>query len=116
MKTRTSSRSRRSAAQWASLVKQYESSSLTVAEFCEQFEVSMARLIHWRDKLRGTDERKERGFTPVRLHAVAAPPPPTAPSAIELRLTNGRMLRVTGTVDVQTLRAVMQAAEGGTAC
>jgi hypothetical protein len=116
MKTQTSSRSRRSAAQWASLVEQYESSSLPAADFCEQVGVPLARLKHWCGKLRAADGRSSGGFTPIRLRAVAAPPPAQAVSTIEVQLSNGRIVRVLGDVDVQALRAVLQAAEEGAAC
>jgi hypothetical protein len=89
---------------------------LPAAEFCEQAGVQLARLNHWRGKLRAEDSRKDGGFTPVRLRAVAAPAPAPAMSAIELQLSNGRIVRVMGAVDVQTLRTVLQAAEGGVAC
>jgi len=115
MKTSTTTRSRRSAAQWAALVEQFQSTSLSPRAFCEQASVPLGRLYFWRSKLRAAVVAKPSGFTPVRLRAPVEPQAPAA-GAIEVRLGNGRVVRVVGAVDAQVLHTVIAAAEGSVSC
>jgi transposase-like protein len=115
MKTPTPTRSRRSAAQWAALVEQSKSTSLSVRDLCEQANVPLGQFYYWRSKLGAVVEPKPRGFRPVRLRAPVEPQAANA-GAIELSLRNGRVVRVVGAVDVQVLQTVIMVAEEGVSC
>lgn len=45
-------RTYRTAAQWATIVAEYESSDMTQAEFCKQRGIASSGLYKWRNKLR----------------------------------------------------------------
>lgn len=113
MKTTQPRRSRRSASEWALLVEEFKTSSLTLTAFCEQADVSLSQFYNWRRKLRADAARVDGGFTPVRLRAASATSQSPVGGRIEVRLKNGRIVRVVGAVDAQVLREVMLMAEGG---
>jgi transposase-like protein len=117
MKTTSPTRSSRSAAQWAALVEESESSNLSIRAFCERSDVPIGQFYAWRSKLRTTAESKRGGFTPVRLQAaVEVEPQKGTTGSVEVVLQNGRIVRVLGSVDACALRAVINVAEGGEVC
>ena len=116
MRTKPSVSSRRTSAQWEQIVEQSETTALSLRAFCTEIGVPLQSLYYWRSKLRGSAPRRPSGFMELKAVNVPATPPP-AEGAIELRLTNGRIVRVTGgRVDAQALSMLIQVAEAGSSC
>lgn len=96
------------------LVQKWRESGLSAPEFCRAHGVAHQRLGYWRARLQADEERAE----PARV-AVAAPPQfvavklrsVTSEGTIEVVLRSGRVVRVHGAVDSETVRAVIEAAE-----
>ena len=84
---------------WADRLDRFDQADITVAQFCQNENVSQASYYYWRRKIRGTTRtdhqrlhkstsssprltaRKPAGFLPVRL---AAPPSPATVMAVDL--------------------------------
>jgi transposase len=83
---------------WLELMRLWQQSQLTVSEFCEQHRLSAASFYAWRRVL------KQRGLLRARLTRQRPTPPafvkvtvdaePTAASAVELVLSDRRLLRL----------------------
>ena len=119
MRTKPSTSSRRTSAQWEKIVEQSETTALPRRAFCREIGVSVQSLYYWRSKLKVHAPRKPSGFTELNpvLGSAAPPPPPPVEGAMELRLTNGRIVRIMGgSVNVQALRTLIQLAEAGDPC
>jgi len=116
MKTSQPRRPRRSASEWASLVEKSQASPLPLSDFCKESDVSLSQLCHWRSKLRAATASSGEGFTPIRLREPVQEPAEPPTGSIEVRLQNGRVVRVVGAVDTQVLRTVILMAEGGMSC
>jgi hypothetical protein len=112
------------AAQWRKRVARFESSSLSVARFCQRERISVASFYYWRKKLAdqspasgaaGRSHSKAPVFQPVTVV-------PSAP-ALAVRLPGGAHLEVPAG-DYRTVRVVVRElvrsgqafAEGDTAC
>lgn len=111
-------------AEWVARLQEYESSGLTVAEFCGWLGVSVATFYNWRRRL--ADEsgslgrQSTRGVAPSTDAAAFLPvrvitPPRSAPSlpSIEIQLPNGvRILVPLGEMATVThaLRDILMAA------
>jgi len=72
-------RERRSAQQWASIIKQFEQSNLSINAFCEQHDFSVVTFHKWRRKTKPqiTDESpafKQVETTVAQNHSVAQSP------------------------------------------
>lgn len=117
MQTKPSVHSRRASAQWEHIVEQPETTTLSLRAFCDELGLSLQSLYYWRSKFRGRARRKSHGFTQLQPAKLPAPPPKQAMGAMELHLTNGRVVRITGGgVDAQALRTLIEAAEVGGPC
>ncbi len=84
---------------WADRLERFDQADITVAQFCQNENVSKASYYYWRRKIRGTTRtghqrfhkstsapprqtaRKPAGFLPVTL---AAPPSPATVMAVDL--------------------------------
>ena len=83
---------------WLELIRLWQQSQLTVSEFCEQHRLSEASFYAWRRVL------KQRGLLRTRPNRQPATPPafvkltldakPPAVSAVELVLSDRRLLRL----------------------
>ncbi len=100
------------------IVEQSKSTTLSLRAFSAEAGVPLPGLYHWRSKLKSSVTAQLRGFSEMK--PPFAPTPPTTPrreGMIEVRLANGRVVRVTGgQVDAQVLQTVIEAAEAGGAC
>ena len=79
------------------------------AAFARQHELSVARLLRWRDRLKRSAAPV---FHPVRVvkrvRAIAAP----APEPLELELRGGRRIRVAAGFDPELLEQLVRTVEG----
>jgi hypothetical protein len=85
-------KTRRTAAQWQTLIEQFPKSDLTVKAYCQQQQVSLFCFYQWRSKL----ENNHPANVTVTTDWVEVPnKPPTQPLwDIELSLPNGVTLRM----------------------
>lgn len=117
MQTKPSVPSRRTSAQWEHIVEQSEATTLSLRAFCHEMGLSLQSLYYWRSKFQRRPRRKSRGFTQLQPAQLSAPLPKQVEGTMELRLTNGRVVRITGGgVDAQALRTLIEVAEAGGAC
>ena len=94
--------------QWRRWISQWQTSGLSVRDFCARHGLATASFYNWRRVLeRRAMERP--AFVPVQV--VADTPPPQA-GALELVLPNGRTVRVTPGFDAVTLRQLLAVLEG----
>jgi hypothetical protein len=116
-----------SAAQWARIIRDWEASGLTHADFCHDRGLSLGSFRYWRYKLDRSNglKRLDRAtdglgrplhdgagpqFVPVRLTA-PAPEASIAPRPIEVLLAAGQRVAVSPGFDSQTLQQVVAALE-----
>lgn len=88
----------RTAEQWREIVQAFEQSSLSRAQFCEQYNITSSGLYNWQRKL----AQRPKGSASRREDFIEIPPPPgvrESPQAwdVELELGAGRFLRVRAT-------------------
>lgn len=108
-----------SAAEWAKRVERWKQSGLTAAQYGAQTGLDSKQLFWWRWHLgrqtKATAAPKDRArqaagmtFLPARI---VEPAPPVGGGQVEIVLANGRIVRVTGSVDAAVLAQVVRAAE-----
>src|SRR5262249_57010687 len=98
--------------QWRRWIGEWQASGLSVRGFCQRRGLTVASFYAWRRVLR---QRDAEGAAFVRVQVVADAVP-TQTSALEVVLTDGRMVRVAPGFDVATLRRLLAVLEGGGAC
>ena len=109
--------SQRSATEWARLVEESKTTSLSLRVFSAQAGVSVQHLYHWRSKLKASTPRPQRGFQELKPRLDPTANTTKEHGAIELHLGNGRMVRVTGDrVDARLLQTMVEIAQAGVAC
>ena len=105
-------RDERKERQWRRWISRWQTSGLSVRDFCGRHGLAAASFYHWRRVLeRRATERS--AFVPVQV--VADPPLPRT-SALELVLPDGRAVRVTPGFDAATLRRLLAVLEGDGPC
>lgn len=87
---------------WRERLARQAAGRLSVAVFCRREGVSTASFYYWRQRLRESAAGTPR-FVPVRV---------TVPTAVEIVLGNGRVVRVPTGTDAGWLRELFAAAEG----
>ena len=98
--------------QWRQWISQWQTSGLSVQDFCARHGLDTASFYHWRRVLeRRATERP--AFMPVQV--VTDPPPPQA-SALELVLPDGRAVRVAPGFDAATLQRLLAVLDGDEPC
>ena len=105
-------RDERKERQWRRWISQWQTSGLSVRDFCARHRLTAAIFYHWRRVL----ERRAAeapAFVPVQV--VADTPPPQA-SALELVLADGRAVRVAPGFDATTLRRLLAVLDGEGPC
>jgi hypothetical protein len=109
-----SKRVRRGRAFWEATVVAWQGSGATVAAFCEDRELSVQTFYAWKRRL-AVEELEGDGtppaFVPVRVVDRAANDVGRADRAIEIVLSNGRVVRVGDAFDEPTLQRVIVALE-----
>ena len=101
-------RDERKERQWRRRLNQWRASGLSGWTFCARHSLSSANFYHWRRVL----ERRaaeEPAFVPVQVVADAVP---AQASALEVVLTDGRVVRVAPGFDAATLRQLLAVLEG----
>jgi hypothetical protein len=88
---------------WQRWIQLWETSGLTVPEFCARHRLSPPSFYAWRRKLHQRDAAAT-AFVPVRI---VPDQPPASPTPIEVVLTDGRRLRVASGFDPATLRQLL---------
>jgi transposase len=116
---------RRSKAAWLEIVLRWRRSGQTAGEYAQRHGLHAGTLAVWGSKLRGeltaaqklVSESSGSGFLPVRVVSVQARTDAQRESAeLEVILRNGRRVLVRGDVGSDTLRRLLDLAEGGAAC
>ena len=89
---------------WRSRLRRFKTSGLTVAEFCEVEEISVASFYQWRKRLAAeiADSGSSLPFVPVQVT-----PAPVA--AVEIHLPNGARVCLPGG-DAEVLRLAIESA------
>src|ERR1700693_1654667 len=96
---------------WRRLIELWQSSDLTVQDFCACHQLTPASFYAWRRELQQRDAANT--FVPVR---VLADDQPAYGTPIEISLAGGRYVRVTPGFDPATLRQLLQVLEEARAC
>lgn len=94
-------KTRRSAAQWQQIFKQFEFSGLSQQAFCEHQGIALSTFCKWRQQLFGESispapslDRNEALFTPLSIEDCVPAQANTASWDIELQLGGGCILRI----------------------
>jgi hypothetical protein len=105
-------RDERKERQWRRWISQWQTSGLSVRDFCARHRLATASFYNWRRVL----ERRaaeEPAFVPVQVVADAVP---AQASALEVVLVHGRAVRVAPGFDAATLRRLLAVLEGEGPC
>jgi hypothetical protein len=101
-------RDERKERQWRRWISQWQTSGLSVRDFCARHGLAIAGFYHWRRMLeRRADE--EVLFAPVQVVADTAS---AQTSDLEVVLADGRVVRVAPGFDAATLRQLLAVLEG----
>jgi transposase len=118
-------RPRRSKAAWLEIVQRWRRSGQTAGQYAQRHGLHAGTLAVWGTKLRSelttatepVSEGAVAGFLPVRVVGAQARTDAQRESAeLEVVLRNGRRVVVRGDVGNDTLRRLLELAEGGAAC
>jgi transposase-like protein len=91
------------------LVRRWKASGKSQSEYCRGVGIKPQRLHYWRQRLAEDDQASpepEQHFVAVRVREAVV-----VREAIEIVLTNGRVVRVRGAVDGELLRQVLAVTE-----
>ena len=99
---KTSSRWR--AAEAGALLADCRRSGLPLAVYCRRRKIGYERLRRWRGKL----ERSREGSVVLAPLRVVAAPPPASSGRMELRLGQGRRVRLSADFDPEALSRLLQ--------
>jgi transposase-like protein len=95
--------------QWRRWIDQWRGSGLSVRAFCARHGLATASFYNWRRVLQRRAAAEPPTFVPVRVVADAMP---IQASALEVVLTDGRVVRVAPGFDAVTLRQLLAVLEG----
>ena len=93
---------------WRGLISEQSGSGQTIAAFCRDRGLTTSQFYTWRNRLRKSTAEQ---FLEVQVAKPAARPIPSKRGAIEIRLAEGRSVRVEPGFDPDHLRAVVTALE-----
>ena len=94
--------------QWRQWITEWRASGLSVRTFCGRRGLATPSFYHWRRVLEQRAAEKA-AFVPVQVVAEAVP---ALATALEVVLTDGRMVRVAPGFDAATLRQLLAVLEG----
>ena len=94
---------------WRRWIDQWRESGLSVRAFCARHGLATASFYNWRRVLRGRAAAEQQAFMPVQIVTDAVP---AQTSALEVILTDGRVVRVAPGFDAATLRQLLAVLEG----
>ena len=98
--------------QWRRWIAQWQTSGLSVRDFCARHGLAVPNFYAWRRRL----QQRAADTPAVVAVQVVADAPPAHASALELVLAHGRIVRVAPGFDAATLRQLVVALEGGGPC
>ena len=88
---------------WQRQFEQWQTSNLTQPEFCKRNDLNYTTFSYWRSRLSTTNKK----FKPSNIQTVTLPAKMNAITpSIRLRLSNGTLIEIPTTVDVQTLKQI----------
>jgi transposase len=96
---------------WRRMIRLWQSSGLTIRDFCACHQLVQASFYAWRRELRQRDAAAT--FVPVR---VVPDDRPAHATPIEVGLAGGRWVRVTPGFDPATLRQLLEVLEEAPPC
>ena len=94
--------------QWRQWITEWRASGLSVRDFCDRRGLATPSFYHWRRVLERRAAEKV-AFVPVQVVAEAVP---ALATALEVVLTDGRVVRVAPGFDAATLRKLLAVLEG----
>ena len=94
--------------QWRQWITEWRTSGLSVRAFCDRRGLATPSFYHWRRVLQRRAAEKV-AFVPVQVVAEAVP---ALATALEVVLTDGRVVRVAPGFDAATLRQLLDVLEG----
>ena len=103
-------RDERKERQWRRWIDRWRASGLSVRAFCARHGLASASFYNWRRVLQRRAAAEPPTFVPVRVVADAIP---AQTSALEVVLSDGRIVRVASGFDAATLRQLLAVLEGG---
>ena len=101
----TRRRVRRNAAQVRAILSEFRDSGLSRAEFCLESGYNEGSFGRWVRRFGLPDRDSERSLIPVKLTTTPSP------TLIEIRLSNGRELRVPESIGADSLVRIVEALE-----
>lgn len=108
-------RANRGAAEWAELIARWRASGLSGREFADAYDLGVGSLYGWAARLDSDAPDVPRTPRFSEVHVVEAArtstSPEEPPAPIELVARSGRVIRVMGAVDADTLGVVLEVAE-----
>jgi hypothetical protein len=92
---------------WQMVIETWESSGLSVRQFCKKESLSEPSFYLWRKKLAGDDSERNNQDRAESSAFIEVAMPQNTPAAIELLLTSGNTLRIPAGADSTTLSTVL---------
>ena len=92
---------------WQMVIETWQSSGLSVRQFCKKESLSEPSFYSWRKKLAGDDSQQDNQHKPEPSAFIEVAMPKNNSVAIELLLTSGNTLRIPAGVDSATLSTVL---------
>lgn len=100
---------------WRMALETWQSSGLSVRQFCSDEGLSEPSFYSWRKKLAGGSVRDAAG-TPKPSAFIEVSMPQRKGAAVELVLTSGNTLRIPAGVDPVTLRTILSVVHAAGLC
>jgi len=101
---------------WEILIRDQADSALSIREFCEQAGVSQPSFYQWRKRLRREALVSGPSFLPVSVRSRAVKGDSHESGSIEVEFPDGIVVRIPSGMLPETVRVVLAAVSGETAC
>jgi len=92
---------------WQMVIETWQSSGLSVRQFCKKESLSEPSFYSWRKKLAGDDSQQDNQHKPESSAFIEVAMPQNNSAAVELLLTSGNTLRIPAGVDAKTLMTII---------
>jgi hypothetical protein len=101
---------------WQMVIETWQSSGLSVRQFCKKENPSEPSFYSWRKKLTGDNSQQDTQHKPESSAFIEVTIPQNNSAALELLLTSGNTLRIPAGVDSGTLSMVLSVVRAAGLC
>ena len=101
---------------WRIAIETWQTSGLSVRQFCKDEGFAEPQFYQWRKKLTGGDSERDSRDKPEPSAFIEVAMPQSNSVAVELLLTSGNTLRISVGVDTATLNTILSVARSVGLC